>query len=68
MSPNLIKAVISVEDQRFYEHGGVDGIRVIGGGVKNLRDRDAARKGAAPSPSSSRARVSSPATRPTGGS
>jgi 1A family penicillin-binding protein len=36
MSPNLIKAVISVEDQRFYEHGGVDGIRVIGAVVKNL--------------------------------
>src|SRR5687767_9523839 len=28
MSPNLIKAVISVEDQRFYDHGGVDAIRV----------------------------------------
>jgi penicillin-binding protein 1A len=36
MSPNLIKAVISVEDQRFYEHSGVDGIRVIGAVVKNL--------------------------------
>ena len=36
ISPNLIKAVISVEDQRFYEHGGVDGIRVIGAVIKNL--------------------------------
>jgi penicillin-binding protein 1A len=36
MSPNLIKAVISVEDQRFYEHSGVDGIRVIAAVVKNL--------------------------------
>lgn len=36
ISPNLIKAVISVEDQRFYEHGGVDGIRVIAAAVKNL--------------------------------
>ena len=37
MSPNLIKAVISVEDQRFYDHGGVDGIRVIGAVVKNIQ-------------------------------
>lgn len=37
MSPNLIKAVISVEDQRFYEHGGVDGIRVIAAALKNLK-------------------------------
>jgi 1A family penicillin-binding protein len=36
ISPNLIKAVISVEDQRFYDHGGVDGIRVIAAVVKNL--------------------------------
>ena len=28
ISPNLIKAVIAVEDQRFYEHSGVDFIRV----------------------------------------
>src|SRR5690348_15392505 len=28
VSPNLIRAVISVEDQRFYEHSGVDAIRV----------------------------------------
>ena len=28
MSPNLIKAVISVEDQRFYEHSGVDVVRI----------------------------------------
>jgi penicillin-binding protein 1A len=36
ISPNLIKAVISVEDQRFYEHAGVDGIRVIAAVVKNF--------------------------------
>jgi penicillin-binding protein 1A len=36
MSPNLIKAVISVEDQRFYQHGGVDAIRTIGAVVRNL--------------------------------
>src|SRR3954452_747056 len=37
MSPNLIKAVISVEDQRFYDHGGVDGIRVIAAVLKNVQ-------------------------------
>jgi penicillin-binding protein 1A len=36
MSPNLIKAVISVEDQRFYQHGGVDAIRTAGAVLKNL--------------------------------
>jgi penicillin-binding protein 1A len=36
MSPNFIKAVISVEDQRFYQHGGVDAIRTIGAVVRNL--------------------------------
>jgi penicillin-binding protein 1A len=36
ISPNLIKAVISVEDQRFYEHGGVDLIRIAAAAVRNI--------------------------------
>ena len=36
MSPLFIKAVISVEDQRFYDHGGVDAIRVAAAVVRNL--------------------------------
>jgi penicillin-binding protein 1A len=36
MSPTLIKAVVSVEDQRFYEHSGIDGIRVAAAALKNL--------------------------------
>ena len=36
MSPNFLKAVISVEDQRFYQHGGVDAIRTVGAVVRNL--------------------------------
>ena len=36
MSPHFIKAVISVEDQRFYDHGGVDAIRVAAAAVRNL--------------------------------
>ena len=36
MSSNLIKAVISVEDQRFYDHSGVDAIRVAGAVLRNF--------------------------------
>ena len=36
VSQNLIKAVISVEDQRFYEHSGVDAIRVAAAAVRNF--------------------------------
>ena len=38
MSPNLIKAVVSVEDQRFYDHNGVDFIRVAAAVVRNLQE------------------------------
>src|SRR6185503_16825684 len=38
ISPNLIKAVISVEDQRFYDHSGVDLIRIGAAVVRNLRE------------------------------
>jgi penicillin-binding protein 1A len=37
ISPNLINAVLSVEDQRFYDHGGIDAIRVGGAALRNLR-------------------------------
>ena len=36
ISPNVINAVISVEDQRFYDHSGVDAIRVAGAVMRNL--------------------------------
>src|SRR3972149_9072988 len=36
ISPNLVKAVVSVEDQRFYEHSGVDAVRVAAAVVHNL--------------------------------
>ena len=38
ISPNLIKAVVSVEDQRFFEHSGVDFIRVAAAVVRNLEE------------------------------
>src|SRR3954467_3472255 len=37
MSPDLIKAVVSVEDQRFYDHGGVDVIRIAAAALRNVR-------------------------------
>ncbi len=37
VSPNVIKAVLSAEDQRFYAHEGVDFVRVLGAVVRNLR-------------------------------
>jgi 1A family penicillin-binding protein len=36
VSPNLIQAVISVEDQRFYEHSGVDAIRIAASAIRNF--------------------------------
>ena len=37
ISPHLVRALISMEDQRFYEHRGVDTVRVLGAVVANLR-------------------------------
>jgi len=37
MSQNLIKAVISVEDQRFFEHSGIDAVRIAGSVLKNVQ-------------------------------
>jgi penicillin-binding protein 1A len=38
MSPILLKAVVSIEDQRFFDHGGVDIIRVGAALLNNLRE------------------------------
>jgi penicillin-binding protein 1A len=38
ISPNLMKALVAVEDQRFFDHGGVDVIRVGGAAWRNLTD------------------------------
>jgi penicillin-binding protein 1A len=37
VSPRLVEAIIAVEDQRFYEHGGVDTVRIAGAALANLR-------------------------------
>ena len=36
ISPNFLKAVISVEDQRFYDHSGVDAIRMAAAVLRNF--------------------------------
>src|SRR5687767_10264228 len=38
VSPHLIAAILAVEDQRFFDHGGVDVIRVAGAAWKNVSD------------------------------
>lgn len=38
MSPHLIRAMLAIEDQRFYDHAGVDVIRILGAAVSNLRE------------------------------
>lgn len=35
MSPWMGKAVVALEDKRFYDHGGVDWVRTVGGVVKS---------------------------------
>jgi 1A family penicillin-binding protein len=37
VSQNLIKAVVSVEDQRFFDHSGIDAVRVMAAVFKNLQ-------------------------------
>ena len=37
MSQNFLKAVISVEDQRFFDHSGIDAVRIGGALLKNLQ-------------------------------
>jgi penicillin-binding protein 1A len=37
ISPHLARAIVAVEDQRFYEHGGIDLVRVAGAAFNNVR-------------------------------
>ena len=37
MSPNLTKAILAIEDQRFYSHGGFDTVRIASALLANIR-------------------------------
>ena len=45
ISPHLVHAIVAIEDQRFYDHGGVDGVRIVAAALNNLRARRAAQGG-----------------------
>jgi penicillin-binding protein 1A len=38
MSPHVIRAIVAIEDQRFYAHKGIDLVRVAGAAVTNLKE------------------------------
>jgi len=42
ISPNLRDAIIAVEDARFYDHDGIDGVRVVAAVLKDMREARAA--------------------------
>jgi len=45
ISPNLIKAVIAIEDRRFFEHDGFDPIRIAGSAIAIVRAGEAVQGG-----------------------
>src|SRR5262245_13132380 len=45
VSPNLVKAVVAIEDQQFYEHSGFNLIRIGSAALANLRHRRVAQGG-----------------------
>ncbi len=45
ISPHLKKAILAIEDQRFYDHRGVDFIRIVGAAVANVRQGGRAQGG-----------------------
>ena len=38
ISPHLINAILALEDQRFYDHNGIDVVRVAGAALSNLQE------------------------------
>src|SRR4051812_6333845 len=45
ISPNLVRAILDIEDQRFYTHRGFDVVRIGSAAIANLRHRRAAQGG-----------------------
>ncbi len=37
ISPHMLTAIVAVEDRRFYEHRGLDPVRIVGAAIKNVR-------------------------------
>jgi 1A family penicillin-binding protein len=38
VSPHLVNAILAIEDQRFYDHNGIDVVRVAGAALSNFRE------------------------------
>lgn len=45
ISPHIVRAVLAVEDERFYSHGGIDVRRIVGAAVANLKQGELAQGG-----------------------
>ena len=45
ISPHLVHAIVAIEDQRFYDHGGVDVVRIVAAALNNVRARRAEQGG-----------------------
>ena len=45
ISPNLVKAVIAIEDRRFFDHEGFDAIRIVGSAIAVARAGEAVQGG-----------------------
>ncbi len=45
MSPEFLKAVIAIEDRRFWDHDGFDPIRIVGSAIASLRAGEAVQGG-----------------------
>jgi len=45
VSPHFIQAIIAIEDQRFYDHRGLDPLRTMGAALSNLREQRVAQGG-----------------------
>src|SRR5687767_13977387 len=45
MSPDFLKAVIAIEDRRFWDHAGFDPIRIVGSAIASLRAGEAVQGG-----------------------
>jgi len=45
ISPNVVHALLAIEDQRFYDHGGFDAVRTVSAAMANFRQRRAVQGG-----------------------